>query len=115
MQLGERIVSLRKEAKVSRTELSRRTGIAQSTLWGYETGGSIGSEQLLKIAAVFDVSVDYLLGITELRKGIRYLDEEFLISGDQRIKNSDIIVKLNNLTSENRAVINNTVDALLKL
>ncbi len=45
------------------TVFAEKTGISQSTISCYFTRGSLPSAtQLIKIADVFDVSVDYLLG-----------------------------------------------------
>ena len=45
------------------TVFAEKTGISQSTISCYYTRGSLPSAtQLIKIADVFDVSIDYLLG-----------------------------------------------------
>ena len=111
--VGERIVSLRKEMGLRLSELSRKIEIPRSTLWGYENGGVVASDQLSKLAAFFDVSVDYLIGATEFQKGIRYLEEVFIDDESNRIKNSEFFDKASKLTPENRVVVNNMVDALL--
>ena len=113
--ISERIVRLRKERGLKQVDLSRKLGIPQSTLWGYENGErDIGAIWLAKIAALFGVSVDYLIGATEFRKGVRFLEEAFLANGSQHINNGEFFDRISKLTPENKSVINNMVEALLK-
>lgn len=52
------------------TDLCRKSGVPRSTLSDYKSGRikSISAEKLNKIATFFDVSVDYLLGNTGIKK-----------------------------------------------
>ena len=115
MHIGDRIVSLRKEKGLRQADLSRRIGIPQATLSGYEKGHrEVGADWLSKMAVFFDVSVDYLIGATEFRKGIRYLDGVFLDDGNGGIKNREVFERLERLTPEGKSVIHSMVDVLLK-
>ena len=83
----------------------------QATLSGYEHGHrDVSAEWLLKIAEFFDVSVDYLIGATDFKKGIRFIDATFL----DGIKYRDFYNKIEKLTPEGKSVINNMVEMLLK-
>jgi transcriptional regulator with XRE-family HTH domain len=96
-------------------DLSRRLGMPQATLSGYEHGHrEVGAEWLSKLAEFFDVSVDYLIGATEFRKGVRFLDGVFLVNGNARIRNRDFYDRVERLTPEGKGVINNMVEMLLK-
>ncbi len=54
---------LRTRANMKQTDLAKKLGIAQSTLSGWETGKfEIDNANLNKLALLFDVSIDYLLG-----------------------------------------------------
>ncbi len=56
---------LRTRANMKQTDLAKKLGIAQSTLSGWETGKfEIDNANLNKLALLFDVSIDYLLGRT---------------------------------------------------
>ena len=64
MVFGERLKELRTERKISQMELAKSTGISQSAIAKWELGRTEPSASaLMKIAAFFDESVDYLLGI----------------------------------------------------
>lgn len=52
---------------MKQTDLAKKLGIAQSTLSGWETGKfEIDNANLNKLALLFDVSIDYLLGRDEV-------------------------------------------------
>lgn len=64
--INKRLIQLRKNKKLSQQELSKRLGIARSTLAGYENASREPDiETLEKIANFFDVSLDYLAGRTD--------------------------------------------------
>lgn len=68
-----RIKELRTQNKIKQTELCKRLGVSQAALSGWETGKYEPDVESLKVMAdIFNVSVDYLLGGSSLRKkGIR--------------------------------------------
>ena len=69
MSFGTRLRGLRKEYKMSQAELSKYTKIGQSTIVEYERDSvNPGSDNLIEIAKVFNVSLDYLLGLTEVKE-----------------------------------------------
>lgn len=63
-----RLRQLRQEYKISCRQLGKDIGLSASALSHYETGISVPSiESTLRIAEYFHVSVDYLLGRSDLR------------------------------------------------
>lgn len=61
-----RIKELRQEKEMKQKELAAAIGITHGAISQYETGRSIPSQALLvKFAKFFNVSVDYLLGLTD--------------------------------------------------
>ena len=57
---------LRKSRGYTQVSLQMKTGIEQSLLSKYETGERIPpAETLIKLADLYDVSIDYLLGRTD--------------------------------------------------
>ena len=57
---------LKEENNFSITEISKRTGIPITTLSNYLNRGSLpGVEQLILLSKLFNVSVDYLVGLEE--------------------------------------------------
>ena len=69
MEIGMRITQLREERDWKKTELARRLGISHSQISRIESGetGTLSSDILIWLAEVFDVSTDYLLGLTDVR------------------------------------------------
>ena len=62
----ERLIEQRKLNKLTQRQVSDYLQIAQPSYIRYENGSSEPSlETLVKLADLFDVSVDYLLGRTE--------------------------------------------------
>ena len=66
--LGNRIKSLREETGMNQVDLATRLHISNTTWCQYETGKRIPSDEVkIIIARYFGVSVDYLLGMTDVR------------------------------------------------
>ena len=66
--LGNRIISLRKEQNLTQHELAIKLGISRSALSLYEIEKrEPDTETIFKIAQFFNVSTDYLLGVTDER------------------------------------------------
>lgn len=67
--IGDRIRELRKEKDISQEELGKVAGVTTSAIGMYETNVRQPSYEVLKkICEYFDVSSDYLLEITDIRK-----------------------------------------------
>ena len=68
--LNERIKELRVEKALSQDELAKYMGIKnRSTLAGWEVGRvAPDHEMIIKMADFFDVTTDYLLGVTDDRR-----------------------------------------------
>ena len=72
--VNERIGDLRSGKKWSQKELSRRIEIAPSQLSRIDSGETqnVSSDILIKLANVFEVSADYILGLTKIRSRKNY-------------------------------------------
>lgn len=67
MILGKRLKELRTLKKLTQTDVANVLGVERSTYGKYETGDSSPDyEKLIQLAEFFDVSVDYLLGKTDI-------------------------------------------------
>lgn len=67
--IGERILKARCYKNLSQTELARKINISNSALSRYENGTREPKLFILKkIAEVLNVSTDYLIGITHIRR-----------------------------------------------
>lgn len=66
--LGKRIKNLREEGELSQLELAKLLNINNSTLSQYEAGNRIPSDDIkIKIAKYFNVSLDYLVGNSDIK------------------------------------------------
>ena len=82
VNFGERLKKLRKENKLTQSELAKKLHVSKSIISYYELGDRTPpADILVKLAYVFNVSTDYLLGIKYERildvTGVR--DEEVAI------------------------------------
>lgn len=68
VEFGIRLRALRKEKNMTQKMLADRIGLATSAVCSYEAGTRFPSYAILiKIARIFKVSTDYLLGVEEKR------------------------------------------------
>jgi transcriptional regulator with XRE-family HTH domain len=68
VNLGAKIKTLRLERNMSQVDLAQRIGVSNSTLSAYELDSRAPSyEQLVRLAVLFGVSTDYLLGLEKTR------------------------------------------------
>lgn len=64
VDMNIRIKELRQQKHITQLQLAERLGVTKSMVSAYETGARYPSyEILIKIARVFGVSTDYLLGV----------------------------------------------------
>lgn len=62
----ERIRNLREDHDMNQTQVAKILGMSQTGYSKYETGeNDISTAILIKLADLYDVSVDYLLGRTD--------------------------------------------------
>lgn len=67
LNIGERITQLRKQQNLSQDELAKKAEVSRTIIGNYERNANTPSiEVLLKLAKVFNVSVDYIIGEGEL-------------------------------------------------
>lgn len=79
MGFGTLLVRLRTEKKISQKELAQYLCLSSSTVSNYENEvHQPDLSTLVRVADLFDVSVDFLLGRTKQRVPIAYLDTPFL-------------------------------------
>ena len=63
IEMGLTIKGLREEKAISQSQLAELLGVKQNTISNYENNSARPSyEVLVKLADIFDVSTDYLLG-----------------------------------------------------
>lgn len=66
---GERLKIVRNQAGLSQKSLAEQLYVTQQSVWKWEMNeSSPNPETVAKIAEIFNVSADYLLGITEQKE-----------------------------------------------
>ena len=66
LDIGSKIIQLRKKKNWSQTDLSKEIKVSRTIIGNYERNENMPSiEIVLKIAKAFDVSVDFLIGEAE--------------------------------------------------
>lgn len=93
MEFSERLKDLRKQAGLTQVDVAERLGISQPAYASWERGVKKPTqENLVKIAQILNVSVDYLVGNSE-----ETTDE---------LDNIELLFRMNSkgLTSEEKAV-----------
>ena len=74
--IQERMKSLRLEAKLTQKEIAEKLGISTAFYGQWETGKKTpASKNLGKLADFFNVSIDYLLGSTDIKNQKRFDDD----------------------------------------
>lgn len=87
---SNRLKMLRKENNISAEELAQKLNINKSTISRYETGKTDPYLPfVIKIANYFNVSIDWLSGITDIRNW-------------HQVSNSEIISSYSQLTDEKK-------------
>ena len=65
----QRIRDLREDNDLTQSKIGQAIGVPQRTYSYYETGERmVPPEVLIRLAKVYDTSVDYILGLTDERK-----------------------------------------------
>lgn len=89
--VSTRLVSLRKEKNLSQKEAAIELGVSQALLSHYEKGiRECGLDFLCRASTFYDVSTDYLLGLTENKMMSDALFVEHEIPQDSEMRMSTI-------------------------
>ena len=68
VKFAERLKELRNERYLSQMDLALETGLSQSAITSWETGSrQPNSTAIVALANYFEVSCDYLLGVSDER------------------------------------------------
>ena len=66
-EFQKRLIELRKESKLSQRKMAEKLNISQPSYIRYEHGTAEPNlDKLVKMAKIFDIPTDYLLGIIDL-------------------------------------------------
>lgn len=87
--LGKRIKELREDADLTQLEFSKILNISNSTLSQYEAGNRMPGDEIKKvIAEYFNVSLDYLMGASDIRNP--YIDADKFRVRDIKYSEEDL-------------------------
>ncbi|MBQ3264258.1 MAG: helix-turn-helix transcriptional regulator [Ruminococcus sp.] len=87
--IGERLQELRKDRGISQAEIAKILGVSHYTVSSYECNRSDPDDSLkVLLARFFDVSVDYLLGLTD--EPYSYQRDKNIIRIPQDFQEADI-------------------------
>ena len=76
--IGERLLELRKDANLTQDDLAEILKINKHSISSYERNRSEPPDTIkIAIAQYFNVSIDYLLGLTEIPTPLRACDQSF--------------------------------------
>lgn len=82
-----RLSDLRKEKNISQKEAASCLGVSQALLSHYEKGiRECGLDFLKRASDYYDVSADYLLGLTESRQGLNDIYADTVLPTDNELK-----------------------------
>lgn len=95
--LGRRLTELRKEKKLTQTEIAEKLHMSRSTYAQYEVDRRVPEYATLeKIADFFDVSIDYVVGRTnERNRTLQPHSRKLIDLLDQNLSNEDIYQAFN--------------------
>lgn len=85
-KIGERLRELRKERNMSQQDVADILTISQQSIQCYEANKKEPSiNTLKKLADIFDVSIEYLIGAIDIRTPISEMNPEGLSETEDRI------------------------------
>lgn len=95
MLFAQRLKELRKEKKLTQAELSKKLEHGYMAVANYESGRNEPSlADLIAICRILDVSSDYLIGISDVRKPCAILEQsELAMLYQQMIELAEICQK----------------------
>ena len=108
---GKKLKMLRKKAGLTQANLAKKLGISPSSVGMYEQGRrEPDSAMLIRIADLFNVSVDYLIDFKKgKKKRDKNIDEiadkiEFIIRNKEYLKNKKTVISTETINSIVEAV-----------
>lgn len=101
MDFKNRLKQLREENGMLQKDLAEKIGVTRNSITAYESGKREPDlEKIIKLSKVFDVSIDYLVGVSDIKKRDNhfYVAVEKLknISLKELIEIIEIVKKLQN-------------------
>ena len=105
-QIGEKITLLRKRFGVKQRDLARYLNVTVSTISHYESGTNVPNVNILvQLAEYFGVSVDYILGNTELNLDWNTFNREITLESGEKVSLQSIVNSFIELSEKSQADI----------
>lgn len=105
MKFKDRLVQLRKEFGLTQIEFAEKIGFSRTAISAWEIGRNEPSnEDTIKIANFFNVSVDYLIGKSNIKNPEKIDMDDVDVS---------FLAGVKGLNETNKMIIQNTLEALL--
>ena len=93
MTFGGRLKNLRLERRLTMQEVAIKIGLAKSSYAGYEGGQrNPPVDKLIALAQLFQVSTDFLLGLTDIPDPINSLHKNRLSWGGIALNEKELVV-----------------------
>lgn len=97
--LGERLQELRKDHNLSQKQLADKLNLSVHTISSYERNISEPNDEIkVRIAKLFNTSIDYLLGLTDISISIEPRD--------------NLLILPRNISNEDKQFLNGLIDYL---
>lgn len=112
---GKVLKELRKEKGITQEELAKQIGVARSLIGMVEADKQEGGRILAtKVSKYFNVSIDYLEGLTTNKKGLGAEKETLFTNFLSFLIDNDIIKDENNIDENTKELILNMVKKEIK-
>ncbi len=109
-QMPDILHQLREEHAYKQDLVAKYLGVVQQTYSNYEKGCSaLPLDYLIKLALFYDVSTDYLLGMTKFRRAPAELERDYLPDKTLGEVTSDLLI----LSEEKRVILTEFLEFLL--
>ena len=93
MSFGERLKNLRLERRLTMQEVAFKIGLAKSSYAGYEGGHrSPPVDKLIALAKLYQVSTDYILGLTDIPDSVNSLHKQHMHWDGIRLNEKELVV-----------------------
>lgn len=94
-----RLSDLRKEKNISQKEAASCLGVSQALLSHYEKGiRECGLDFLMRACDYYDVTADYLLGLTDIRHGLNDIYNKNTLATDSELRIKTLLRALADIT-----------------
>ena len=93
--IGKRLEMLRKERKMSQRELAAILGVTNYTVSAFENDRSEPADEIkVQLARLFDVSLDYLMGLVDQPLSLSREEQTLLFPSSMTASQREFVIKL---------------------